>query len=485
MGRLACVNIMELPLQLLLRRRPDWLAYPTVVVDEDSPTGVVRWANRKARRRRIAEGMRYAQALSLARELRAGTVAEAEVEESVEALAVRLQEYSPIVEASGRDPGIFWLDAAGLEGVFGSLGAWAKGVVEGLRERDAFYATVVVGFGRFATWMIAGARRGGAVVLGSVDQQEQMLEAVPVGRMPVSSELSGVLKRLGVTTLGEFLALPAEGVHRRFGGAARRVHEMGRGVLEIPLTPYYQESARGERVEFEAPEGVSTRLLFAIKRYLHPLIDELEAGGEKIAGLEVVFDTVDGRRERVWVRPAAPTVDEGQLLDLVRLKLESMRMEAGVGALEVVAHTAQGAHEQMALFASGGRRDLEAANQALARVRAEMGEEAVVCAKLRAGHLPEARFRWEPLGELRDAQVSEASRRSLIREFRHRARPASRAYDPDVARLRRLDGPFVISGGWWVGGIHRRYHFAQTEEGEIVWLYFDAVRERWMEVGRV
>jgi protein ImuB len=70
-----------------------------------------------------------------------------------------------------------------------------------------------------------------------------------------------------------------------------------------------------------------------------------------------------------------------------------------------------------------------------------------------------------------------------VRRFHRDAHPAPRNHDPDATMLERLEGPYTISGGWWVRDIHRNYHFAETEEGEIVWLYFDEKRGRWMEVG--
>ena len=62
-------------------------------------------------------------------------------------------------------------------------------------------------------------------------------------------------------------------------------------------------------------------------------------------------------------------------------------------ALAVIA-TAQ---EQKPMFAERPRRDVAAASRALARVQAELGNDAVAHARLREGHLPEARFTWEPI----------------------------------------------------------------------------------------
>ncbi|MDE0212442.1 MAG: DNA polymerase Y family protein, partial [Deltaproteobacteria bacterium] len=47
------------------------------------------------------------------------------------------------------------------------------------------------------------------------------------------------------------------------------------------------------------------------------------------------------------------------------------------------------------LFHGASTRDHDAANRALARLRARFGDAALLRARPRAGHLPEARFTWE------------------------------------------------------------------------------------------
>ena len=64
MDRLACVDLPVLPLQLLLRRHPDWRRQPAAVVDRDKAQGTLLWVNEAARQKRILPGMRYATALS-------------------------------------------------------------------------------------------------------------------------------------------------------------------------------------------------------------------------------------------------------------------------------------------------------------------------------------------------------------------------------------------------------------------------------------
>jgi hypothetical protein len=49
MVRLACVDLPAFPLQLLLRRHPEWASSPAAVVAEDKPQGLILWVNEKGR----------------------------------------------------------------------------------------------------------------------------------------------------------------------------------------------------------------------------------------------------------------------------------------------------------------------------------------------------------------------------------------------------------------------------------------------------
>jgi protein ImuB len=42
-----------------------------------------------------------------------------------------------------------------------------------------------------------------------------------------------------------------------------------------------------------------------------------------------------------------------------------------------------------------------------------------------------------------------------------------------------------VAGGWWNRPVRRAYHFAETRNGELLWVYYDSVRRRWFLQGRV
>ena len=84
MDRLACIDLPAFPLQLLLRRRPEWKDRPVAVVDKDTAQGKLLWVNERARASRLLPGMRYAAALSLDGSLCAAEVPRLAQERSAE-----------------------------------------------------------------------------------------------------------------------------------------------------------------------------------------------------------------------------------------------------------------------------------------------------------------------------------------------------------------------------------------------------------------
>jgi protein ImuB len=260
-----------------------------------------------------------------------------------------------------------------------------------------------------------------------------------------------------------------------------------------------------QRHILDDPESDANRLLFLIKQLLHPMLSALAARAQALATLWLSFLVDRSNWLREQISPAAPTLDAIQILDLVRLRLESRKFSAGVIEIELNAKGCAATTEQLRLFVERPTRDLDAANRALARLRAEFGNEAVVHAKLKDGHLPEARFSWEPLDRVNLPRndlnrvnglnvASCPTAKVLVRRIA--ARPILLPGEPrpthedgwllvgaKYGSIDKLIGPYVLSGGWWNREIHREYYFAETGRGDFLWLYYDKRRRRWFLQG--
>ncbi len=498
MGRTACVDLPALPLQLLLRRHAEWRDHPVAVVDDDRPGGKILWVNERARTARILPGMRYAAGLSLSGKLRAAVVPPGEIARAVAALGRRLRDFTPHVEPAEDDPGAFWLDASGLERLHDSLRSWA-GEIRSALERSGFRATVVVGFDRFGTHALARARRG-VLVLDSPADERAAARCVPLDRLGpcIDPATRDLLDKLGVRTVGAFVDLPPRGIERRLGPAALRLYRLASGALEVPLQPEKPPAPAIERTLLDHPETSVPRLMVVIERAIGPLLHTLAGRVEALGKLLVGFRFERaGRGDHIeTLCPAVPTLDAAQLLELVRLRLEAVRkLPDAVTEIVLAAEGVPATREQMQLFAERPRRDLAAANRALARIRADLGDGSVTRARMREGHLPEARFTWETTDSIATPRPGGVDGGGLVRRIYARPvpLPPRSRHEPDGWLLRGLKhghvvnmlGPYVVAGGWWRRAVHREYHFAETRHGELLWIFYDRARRRWYLHGRV
>jgi protein ImuB len=339
---------------------------------------------------------------------------------------------------------------------------------------------------------------------------------VPLARLGLTPKEAEPLEQLAVTRLGHLLRLPAEGLISRFGTRLYRLHRLAAGALADPLAPEPERLPVEDLLFVEPAESDAARLLFLVKGRLPFLLDRLAARQQALHTLHLDLRLDDRTRHALAIRPAQPTRDERLILELLRLRLERLRLRMGVTEIAFAVEARGRGYEQLSLLPHGRKRDLAAANHALAQLRAEYGEQAVLHAVPREAHLPEARFAWEPLEALdwpRPPTVTAAApaggtppgappgsqqqgaRPTLVRRLLARPAPlpgwprepaqwrADRS--PSADALVGLHGPFAVSGGWWSREQARDYYLAESRTGRMLWVYQDRRRGRWFHQGWV
>ena len=550
--RVALVKLPELPLQLLLRERPEFRGQPTAVLTGEGPEARITHLNRAARATGLRLGMTHASARDRLPALHTGVVSPDEVHALEEDLAQGLQLFSPRVEPCPHFPSTFFIDPNGMEKLFGGIEAWATATHAFLEGRSLFGATWV-GFHRYRLYAAAGMslkRR----VLDSPEEEQLLANGASLRELGLDAQLCDDLALLEVHSLGDLLALPAGEFGGRFGIQAAAQRALFAEEAQLPLQSIGFEEPTEARFEVNPPDANTERLLFGIKAALHPLLLGLRERGEHIRALTIHLELevpeeppggagkAHDRERDERIEPAAPTGDLMTLVELIRLRLQSTRLSHPVESVRLHAETERAQAEAMVLEGLGDQtrpqRDSRAAARALARLRAAYGPRAVVRARTREAHLPEARFAWVPTlepprGANPLSRISAANEdapmdpqvlvRRVLRKpqpLRSRpsasgartrgrlpgvgrapssvsgppkskskapsgGRPESLPESPEGGAVERMYGPYRVSGGWWKRTVERDYYYAETDEGALLWVFWDRPRQRWFLHGRV
>lgn len=474
---MGCIDIPEFLFQWLARESP---IPPMALVKEERPTSLLLAINGPAREAGLRPGMRYGEALAQVPQLRGRVLSPCDRSRIQTEMVETLRAFSPVVEACPHQVGVFYTGLEGLLGLYPNWQAWARAVLRSLTQRG-YWARVVVGYSRFGS--MALARRQHAppfTIVANPEEEQEKIQDVELWRLGLPLKLLQPLQQLGLERVREFLKLTSESILERFGKEAYELHRRAQGQVWDPLRPQLEPLLWEARMGLDYVEANRERLLFLIKRLLDPLLLGLYRQRRAVRRLHLQLELQDGEPLRECLQMSQPSLDSPRILDLVRLRLESMEVPRGVTDLDILLEDIECPPEQLELFEESSRRELQAAHRALDRVRAELGETAVVQACLCEGHLPTASFSWQTLERLPGTPhpgsgPSRRVRRIFLKPQRlPRPRPEQ-----------QLAGPFRLSGGWWNREILRDYFYLQGSQGEIHWAYYDGRRQAWFSEGRL
>ena len=494
--RLACVDVPDLPLQMLLREQPSYRDLPVAVVAEERPEAELLLLNRHARALRLRTGMRFGAAKSLVPELRAGAVSAVEIEQMAAQLVRDLQTFSPHVERDPVHAGVFYVDPSGLQHLYGGEASWARCLQRYLIAKH-FHASVVVAYGRALSYALVRGTRGIRVFTSEQAALEQARE-VTFERLAMQPKLRTALERLGLSTLGDLTHFGADQLALRFGAEAARWCAVARGEEVLPLCPEPHLDTPRSEVEIEPADHDVARLCFAIKQALDQLIEDVRKRGVSVRALWMRLQLERGGESVQRLEPSASTRNGPLLLELLRLRLSALTLSDSVSRVVLEAELSETAAGQLAMF--GPKRDVAAGDRALARIKASYGPEVVCRAVLEDAHLPEAKYRWTelshielPKGGVEAAEDSAGELAALalplVRRVLLKPEPLAGKFeiDPQSGALSlvhqserlALTGPYRVSGGWWVREVSRDYYYARTLAGSLLWVFFDLPRNAW------
>jgi protein ImuB len=392
-------------------------------------------------------------------------------------------------------PGLLILAARGPARYYGGESKVAERIVDAVAAETGVECQIGIADGIFTATL--AAHRGVVVEPGA---SREFLAPLPVTELcqPADPsargrvELVGLLRRLGLRTLGSFAALPVRDVASRFGAAAVYAHRLASGVQERPVGKREPPVDLTVVQRFDPPIERVDAVAFAARQPAARLHDLLAARGLASTRLRVYAQTDHGEElSRVW-RCAEPLTPTG-IADRVRWQLDawltgrSARWEAsgsepagGIVLLrlapeEVVPVGAL----QHGLWGETGQAD-ERAGRALVRVQGLLGPDAVFTAVLGGGRDPAQRVTLVPWG---DELVPAHPARPPWPGRLPAPFPGTVPADPQPVELLDEDGHGVgVTGRGVLTGEPRRVVSGEGQPREVLaWAGPWPVEERWWD----
>lgn len=211
-------------------------------------------------------------------------------------------------------------------------------------------------------------------------------------------ELVTLLKRLGLTTLGDFAALPGASVRARFGLPGMRAHDLARGREVAPVRAASAPPDLTRHVVFEPGLDRVDQVAFGCRTMAEEFIATLTGRQLVCSQIQVSLFTDDdgsGRSmsDEVWTHPRHFTSTE--VVDRIRWQAPS-----ATGAV-VRVEIAPVALDDAAAHAGGLWRDgpADRIHHTATRLQGRLGHAGVLTASLGGGRLLAERTQLRPWGE--------------------------------------------------------------------------------------
>ena len=346
-----------------------------------------------------------------------------------------------------------------------------------------------------------------------------------LSRQSVESRTFDVLRRWGLTTIGELAALPPAELSERLGPDGPALHCRANGIDPRPLVPDVDAPRFIARMELEWPIDGLEPLSFVLARLLDPLSASLERADRGAAAVRLDLHLVDRSMHTRALQLPAAMRDARVLRTLLLLDLESNAPATAVDAVTIEIDPAPSRIVQFSLL-ERATPSAETIATLTARLHALVGAARCGTPVVRDTHRPDG-FEMRAFGEGLDHaahRTLDARRRTSERSGRYERAsgqsaadravecltPMLRRFRPPVAvrvtvagsrpvriaidrrgmpggHVVQSSGPWRTSGGWW----QERGHWDRDEwdlalsDGSLCRVYRDRISGIWFLEGIV
>lgn len=311
----------------------------------------------------------------------------------------------------------------------------------------------------------------------SLEELPARLAPLPLAALDLPHAVLVALRGVGLSTVGDVLALPPGQVGHRFGTAAAKYLRRLTGEASDPRPIFVLPPGWRRRCELNHPVESLESLGFVMNRLLLELEGVLIARDNAATSLTLTLDHEDAAPSVIPVALTAPGRDAQAWLPLLRERLARTPMPPITALTLEVTQFADNPYGQHDLFDDRVKRE-SATRQLIERLAARLGERAVRGIALREDHRPEMSFMSCPYQWSAVPAAARPPRRLGVPKPAESPFWLLRKPRPLRAAPVGLGKPQRIESGWWDGaGIARDYYVAEGAGGERLWVYRE--KEQW------
>ncbi len=466
-----CITLPQLPLEALQCEQSE---RPTVVTALEGNVRSVVCCNPAAERVGLKPAMNFTTVLAILPEVIALERRVSAEQAALERLATWAYQFSGSVilgeifaDARRAQTPALWLEIGASLRLFGGF----RKLIEQLEvELHKLSYSYQLGIAPTLEGSALLARTGVRVAITSVSALRARIENASVSWLNLDPWIPEQLRTVGVRTVGMLVALPRDGVAKRFGPEVCDYLDRLIGAAPDPRPTYRLPPQYHARCEFEAEIHSTEALLFPLRRMLREFVGFLRARDTGVQQFTLRFIHRETVATALTIGLSMPDRNSDRFLALTRERLERSALPASSVALELSAEEfamPTGLHIDML---SGATEQSEELGHTIDRLVARLGEAQVHGVKAVAEHRPEAS--WATADAHDSRQHLEFPDRPLW--LLPEPKPIQLGGMPTLTSAERIES------GWWDGGdVRRDYFIARTPQGAALWIFKDLNDGSW------
>ncbi len=492
---ILCIHLPHWTITRRLRRHREWHSRAVAIIRTIRQRRVVVDVSSAAAKSGIKPGMTAAEARTLNCHLCCFDDDPVADRRAIETLGRWLTRFTPIVSSEWADdddnedaPAALWLDLTGCDRLFGGITQAVESISISL-QRFGISANIAMAPTVGSAWAFAlMTDRSPRVV--KAEELSQAIRILPVTTLRLSADVLRRLHDVGLMTVGNVLALPRELLPARFGPLLARRLDQLTGELPEPLVGLLYDPPVTASHRFDAPIESPEHILAILEPLLDAVLSDLAKRGDGVRTLRLTLRPDRGWGLPVVIREIALSCAHRHrktLFELMRRQIERIDCEHGFVAFGLDVPLHEPVTETQADFCEG-QSDADAMEfeLLLQRVRARLGDQAVIRPQLVESYLPERA--WRPASEggkrVADAIPFSPPRPSTLFPMPieidvlcepsddRTGRPRQFTWQSDVHQLVHIVGPERIGCEWWRGHRHTRDYFdVEDERGLRCWIF--------------